>query len=179
VLDGSGPFAAPVYRAAHVTTELAREPWQMAAYFALRQAIFVREQALFAASDCDAADLHATPIVALSHMAGMPDDVIGVVRIYETEPDVWYGGRLGVSAAYRARAAVGRELVRKAVGTANARGCQRFLATIQRSNVPYFERLHFSSLFELSVCGTAHHLMQADLHRYPAIPAQSGERHAA
>lgn len=153
--------------AAQVVAQAASEPWQLAGYHALRRAIFVHEQALFTGSDEDEHDASATPIVALGVIAGMPDDVVGIVRIYQSQPGIWYGGRLGVCSAYRRRGAVGAALIAAAVSTAHAWGCQRFLATVQLDNARYFERYHFQPIGEVTVCGRSHALMQADLDAYP------------
>jgi putative N-acetyltransferase (TIGR04045 family) len=170
-------WGAPVapFRSPRVTAQIASEPWQRDAYFRLRRAIFADEQALFEGSDVDEHDETATPIVAVAHMGGMPDEVIGVVRIYPAEPGVWYGGRLGVDPRYRSRRVVGTSLIVAAVSTAHSRGCRRFLATIQLQNVRYFEQHRFSTLGALEVCGQPHHLMEADLAAYPPIAASHSE----
>src|SRR5687768_4163640 len=113
MLDGNCPSGARVrpFLSPHVTAEVARDAWQLAAYFELRARIFAEEQGLFRTSDRDEFDARATPIVALSRVAGMADEVIGVVRIYETEPGIWFGGRLGVCEHYRRRGAVGKALI--------------------------------------------------------------------
>lgn len=172
MLDGDCPSGARVrgFLSSHVTAEVAREPWQIAAYFALRAQIFAEEQGLFRASDRDAFDATATPIVALSRVAGMADEVIGVVRIYTADPGVWFGGRLGVCERYRRRGAVGKALIECAVSTANAWGCRRFYATVQARNVRYFERYAFRALEALDVCGAPHQLMEAALDAYPPCP---------
>ncbi len=64
--------------------------------------------------------------------------VVGVVRIWEEGPDLWWGGRLGVRPDLRPLAALGRSLVRAAVGTARAWGARQFRATVQRPNVRVF-----------------------------------------
>lgn len=163
--------------AAHVTAEVATEAWQLRAYEKLRRAVFVAEQGLFDRSDRDDHDAIATPIVAIGQIAGMPDEVVGVVRIYEAEPGVWYGGRLCVAPEYRRRGAVGAALIAAAVSTAHAWGCRRFLATVQEANVRYFERYHFRVLSEITVCERRHALMQADLASYP--PRRDVGRRAA
>lgn len=176
MLDLEHPWGARVRRSlsAEVVAQVATERWQLAAYRALRQAIFSEEQGLFAGSDFDEHDLHARPIVAQSQIAGMADAVIGVVRIYRSGPGTWYGGRLGVHSDYRRFGAVGSALIACAVSTAHALGCQRFLATVQLKNVRYFERHHFRSLREVTVLGHPHSLMQAELSAYP--PRALGER---
>ncbi|SRR5579883_2336343 len=94
--------------------------------------------------------------------------VLGVVRIYEAEPRLWYGGRLGVHQDYRRAGRIGKGLIYKAVTTANTWGCDRFLATVQLQNVRFFQRQHWHSLEEITVHGLPHHLMEADLNHYPA-----------
>jgi putative N-acetyltransferase (TIGR04045 family) len=152
---------------AEVVAEVAREPWQLAGYRELRRAIFSEEQGLFSGSDFDEHDEHALPIVAASQIAGMPDSVVGVVRIYRSAPGIWYGGRLGVRREFRRFGAIGSALITTAVSTAHALGCQRFLAHIQLANVRYFERHHFRVLREVVVQGQPHQLMQAELACYP------------
>ncbi|HEY9882749.1 MAG TPA: MSMEG_0567/Sll0786 family nitrogen starvation N-acetyltransferase, partial [Thermosynechococcaceae cyanobacterium] len=98
--------------------------------------------------------------------------VLGVVRIYEPEPGLWYGGRLGVHEAYRRAARIGKGLIYKAVTTANTWGCDRFLATVQLQNVRFFQRQHWHSLEELTIHGLPHHLMEADLNYYPPSTEQ-------
>ena len=149
--------------------ELARSPRTIGAYYALRETIFCQEQQLFDGSDIDDVDRAAYPIVALktdSPWLSLPD-IVGVVRIYETEPRQWYGGRLGVHADHRRGWRIGKGLILKAVSTANAWGCDRFLATVQLQNVRFFRRLHWQSLESLDIQGRPHHLMEADLNAYP------------
>jgi putative N-acetyltransferase (TIGR04045 family) len=156
------PFLSPV-----VTAQIASEPWHLRGYYALRRAVFVEEQGMFEGSDLDPFDAVALPIVVLCHVAGMPDEVIGGVRIYATGGGTWYGGRLGVCRAHRARGIVGSALIVAAVSTAHARGCTRFLATVQEANVAYFERHRFARRGPVAVCGRPHELMEADLDAYP------------
>jgi putative N-acetyltransferase (TIGR04045 family) len=176
MLDRVHPWGKPVraQTAQRITAEPAREAWQIDAYYRLRREIFALEQGLFADSDRDPYDAHATPIVAQGEIAGMPDGVVGVVRIYragEGEGDTWYGGRLGVSRAYRqvgAVGAVGTALITEAVSTAHSWGCRRFLATVQQANVRYFEHHHFRPIEAIELLGRPHALMEAELERYPA-----------
>ena len=172
MLDAVHPWGRPLGRqlASLVLSRVATEPWELEGYYGVRRAIFAEEQALFDASDVDEHDAHATPIVATSQIAGMPDEVVGVVRIFETAPGVWYGGRLGVCRDYRRRGAVGAALIETAVSTAHAWGAARFFATVQAQNVRYFERHHFRALEEVSVRGRPHALMQAELTAFPPCP---------
>lgn len=162
------PFCSP-----RVTAQVAADPWQTAAYFRLRQAVFADEQQLFERSDIDERDPSATPIVAIAHVGGMLDEVVGVVRIYPDAAGVWYGGRLGVAPAYRSRRVVGTSLIVAAVSTAHGWGCRRFLATIQLQNVRYFEQHRFATVGTVEVCGQPHHLMEADLDAYAPKVATS------
>ncbi len=143
-------------------------------YFELRRRIFCHEQHIFDHDDRDTIDNHAYPIVAVAQWADRSDRVVGVVRIYEEEPRLWYGGRLGVDPEFRRVGRIGQGLIQTAVTTANAWGCDRFLATVQRQNVRFFRRLHWDSLAEIQVCDRPHHLMEADLNHYP--PARDRPR---
>jgi len=95
---------------------------------------------------------------------------VGVVRIVELSNRVWQGGRLGVDPEFRRHNQIGKGLIWKAVTTAHGWGCDRFLATVQRQNVPFFRRLHWHSLEQLDIRGLPHQLMEADLTYYR--PAQ-------
>jgi putative N-acetyltransferase (TIGR04045 family) len=143
--------------------KLARCDRDLEAYFVLRHQIFVEEQSMFVNSDIDALDEIAYPIVATT----IDDRVVGVVRIYEKSPRIWYGGRLGTHRDYRRGWQIGKGLIDKAVTTANTWGCDRFLATVQLQNVRFFQRLHWRSLTEQNICDRIHHLMEADLNYYP------------
>jgi putative N-acetyltransferase (TIGR04045 family) len=178
--EPSRPWGAPArFLSRDIGAAVARERWQVDAYFRLRRDIFEREQGLFSDSDVDEHDAQATPIVAMSHVAGMQDEVVGVVRIYPSGGDTWYGGRLGVAHDYRRVGAVGGALIHTAVSTAHAHGCTRFLATVQVRNVRYFEHYDFRSLGELTLRGAPHHLMQADLRCFPPCPRALAERRLA
>jgi putative N-acetyltransferase (TIGR04045 family) len=147
--------------------KLAKTQPEISAYFDLRHKIFVEEQGVFKGNDVDSIDEISHPIIAVE-----PDatalEVLGVVRIYEAEPRLWYGGRLGTHPDRRKGWQIGKGLIYKAVTTANTWGCDRFLATVQIQNVRFFQRLHWNSLKEIEIHGIAHHLMQADLNYYPA-----------
>ncbi|QEW18019.1 hypothetical protein LA6_000176 [Marinibacterium anthonyi] len=134
---------------------------------ALRHRVFVREQGIFATHDRDDIDLIATHLVALSTYAHEADQVVGTVRIHEEAPRLWWGSRLAVDSDFRAVSRLGTELIRLAVRTANARGCDRFLAHVQMQNVALFERLHWQSLEQVTFHGAPHMKMQADLAAYP------------
>jgi putative N-acetyltransferase (TIGR04045 family) len=135
-------------------------------YWQLRSRIFCQEQHLFEEHDRDDLDAIAYPIAAVNHGAERGGDLVGVVRILEKSPRLWYGGRLGVDADFRRHNQIGKGLIWKAVTTANGWGCDRFLATVQIQNVRFFQRLHWRSTDELEIRGIAHHLMEADLSYY-------------
>jgi len=169
VLDAVYPWGRPLRPglSTQFSACVASEPWQIEGYWRLRAAIFAEEQGLFECSDEDVHDAGAVPIVAESFSVGMPERVVGVVRIFETELGTWYGGRLGVERDYRRHGAIGTALITQAVRTAHALGCTRFLATVQQQNARYFERHRFQSLSPIEILGRPHVLMQADLGSYP------------
>ncbi|MCA0921433.1 MSMEG_0567/Sll0786 family nitrogen starvation N-acetyltransferase [Pseudooceanicola nanhaiensis] len=133
----------------------------------LRHRVFVEEQGIFPTHDRDEIDLIATHLVALSTYAHEADQVVGTVRIHEESPGLWWGSRLAVDSDFRAVGRLGAELIRLAVCTANARDCARFLAHVQMQNVPLFRRLRWSPLEQVTIHGTPHMRMQADLAHYP------------
>lgn len=158
------------YRPAEIVTEVATEQWQLAAYHALRRAVFVEEQQMFDTHDEDAEDEVALPIVSMTTSFGMVDEVVGTVRIFRKPSAVagtWYGGRLAVDPAHRRHGLIGESLIRAAVCSAHALGCRRFLATVQKNVVRYFERHHFFVCGEVMVCGVSHAWMEAELGHYP------------
>jgi putative N-acetyltransferase (TIGR04045 family) len=143
--------------------------WEINEARRLRRAVFCDEQHVFDGDDLDATDAHAQPLVALSCVGGMPEQVVGTVRIHrDVEGDgVWWGSRLAVHARLRKHGRIGATLIRLAVCSANARGCSVFLAHVQRQNQALFEALHWRALREESLHGRPHVLMQADLAHYP------------
>lgn len=171
MLDAIHPWGSRVraFCSQSIETRVACEPWQLEGYWLLRQRIFTGEQRLFVDSDRDEHDEHALPIVALSLTAGMPDTVVGVVRVYPVGDDQWFGGRLGVCPSYRHHGVVGETLIRTAVGTALGAGCRQFLATVQLGNVRYFQRHHFDVIGQRLVCGVTHALMRARLTDFDPI----------
>lgn len=143
------------------------EEWEYQQMLALRQAVFCEEQGVFEGNDIDDIDEKATPIVAISCVAGIPDEVVGTVRIHQSEPQIWWGSRLAVAANYRKQGHLGAALIRLAVTSAHAQGCRNFFAQVQSRNVPLFRKLHWQSLQEIQVHGRPHHLMEVHLEKYP------------
>jgi putative N-acetyltransferase (TIGR04045 family) len=160
--------AAPLeFTPAEYRIKWATLPWESERAYALRRAVFCIEQGIFVGDDRDEIDRHATLLVALSCVAGMPEQVVGTVRIHETAPREWLGSRLAVHAAFRSHGRLGSTLIRLAVCSAHALGCDTFLAHVQDQNVPLFRRLHWQTVAEETVFGRLHHRMQADLAWYP------------
>ncbi len=148
--------------------------WETAQSFKLRRAVFCMEQGVFVGDDRDALDEHAQPLVAVSCVAGIADQVVGTVRIHTQGDDLWWGSRLAVHPSFRHYGHIGTSLIRLAVGTAHARGARIFLAQVQSQNRALFEKLHWRALREEIRFGRPHCLMQADLSRYPPCDELSG-----
>ena len=179
------PF--PSYRPVDFVYKIATTRDELDGYWKLREEVFCEEQHVFEESDRDSIDETAIPIICATLIAGMVDEVVGVVRIDQRGPRLWYGGRLCVKAAYRRLlelspaasmrnhqpvhrgfGALGAGLIYKAVSTANAIGCERFLANVQEQNSKFFQRLGWKVLEERQLFGRKHIHMEARLERYPA-----------
>lgn len=145
-----------------IVCKIAETAAEREGHFAVRRAVFVEEQGLFAATDVDEHDDHAILMVAVDTRTGA---VVGAVRCVAAGDDVWYGGRLAVLRAYRRhRAAIGARLCRLAEATVIAHGCRRFLAYIQMRNVPFFEHLGWTRIGDPVVhYGQPHQIMAASL----------------
>lgn len=126
---------------APLDVRVARTAEDLAAHHAIRQAVFVEEQGIFADDDRDAWDDGAVKVVAV---AG--DRVVGAVRLYPLdEAGLWKGDRLAVLRDAR-RLHIGAPLVRFAVATAGERGGTRMVAKIQARNVAFFHHLGWTSV---------------------------------
>ena len=162
---------------------------QLEAYYNIRNSIFCEEQDIFQESDFDKHDDSAIPIIAVNHYMGSPDEVVGVVRIYEENKREWFGGRLGVIKEYRSfskficpnlfkerdisalyQMSIAAGLIYRAVSLANYLGCNKFSAHVQEQNVKLFERLNWNVIDKINIYGIKHYLMEADLAAYPATP---------
>src|SRR5215831_8189228 len=161
------PF--PAFLPSEYRVKFATDPWEHREAAALRRQVFCNEQRIFSGDDRDAIDDVAITLVALSSYAVVPQEVVGTVRIHEAEPRVWWGSRLAVAADYRRISALGTSLIRLAVSSAHARGCQKFFAHVQSQNAPMFRRLHWHTIDEVALHGRPHHFMRADLNHYPPI----------
>lgn len=175
IADISPPLAEPevfcdlatVFAPCEFRIKWAADGWEADEARRLRRAVFCVEQGIFVGDDRDAIDADAQTIVALSIVGGMPDQVVGTVRIHEEEPGLWWGSRLAVHAAFRKHGRLGATLIQLAVRSAHALGCERFLAHVQSQNVAMFERLHWRALEVETLHGRPHARMEPDLAHYP------------
>jgi putative N-acetyltransferase (TIGR04045 family) len=161
------PFAS--FLPAEYRVKFVTEAWERREAAALRRQVFCEEQRLFSGDDRDAIDEKAITIVAISSFAVASQEVVGTVRIHETEPGIWWGSRLAVASEYRRISALGTSLIRLAVSSAHARGCKRFFAHVQAQNAPMFHGLNWRTIEEVVLHGRPHHFMRADLNHYPPI----------
>ncbi|MES2530844.1 MAG: MSMEG_0567/Sll0786 family nitrogen starvation N-acetyltransferase [Pseudomonadota bacterium] len=145
----------------------AAQQWERDEAHALRRAVFCIEQGIFVGDDRDAVDDQAQLLVAMSCIGGMPDQVVGTVRIHEASPGLWWGSRLAVHAAFRSQGHLGATLIRLAVTRAHAQGCRTFMAHVQAQNEALFHKLHWRTTGALAIHGRAHVEMQPDLSHYP------------
>lgn len=178
------PF--PDYRPRDFVFKVAVTDSEIEGYRALRREVFCEEQHVFENGDIDAIDDRAMPIICATLIAGMVDEVVGAVRIDQRQPRLWYGSRLCVHAAYRKLShmspgvsvrnhlpvyrgfgALGAGLIYKAVSTAHALGCDRFLADVQEQNEKFFQRLHWRAIGDRQLHGRRHIHMEAELSHYP------------
>ena len=167
-LDGEVGFAPYVpYTPSEFRIKWTTLDWEADEAYKLRRAVFCIEQGIFVGDDRDEIDNHAQQLVAVSCVAGMPEQVVGTVRIHRDEGNVWFGSRLAVHAAFRRHGKIGATLIRLAVSSAHALGCETFLAHVQSQNVPLFRAMHWDVLAEEMLLGRPHHLMQAQLDSYP------------
>jgi putative N-acetyltransferase (TIGR04045 family) len=164
IADSFKPFAACHFRLKHAT-----EAWEKRGAANLRRRVFCDEQGIFQDHDRDEIDPVAIHLVALSNMAILSDEVVGTVRIHQPQPGIWTGSRLAVDLNYRRTGALGAALIKLAVSTATAIGCQRFYAHVQAQNEMLFRRLNWQRIEEVELHGLPHVFMQADLAASPPL----------
>ena len=157
------------FRAADFQVKFATQTWERRGAARLRHEVFCQEQGLFDGDDRDPIDEVAIPLVAVSMLGLLADDVVGTVRIHEAAPGEWWGSRLAVAEDYRKVGALGAALIRLAVSSAHARGCTSFFAHVQSQNALLFRRLRWDIVEEKQLHGRLHVLMRADLAHYPPI----------
>lgn len=158
-------------------------PEEEALHHAIRHAVFVTEQSVFAGSDADARDDDPATVKLIAFVGGV---AAGAVRLYPLDgPEgagagrVWQGDRLAVLADFRAYA-LGRPLVRTAVAAAAALGGTEMVAHVQVANTRFFERLGWERRGDPEIyVGLPHQLMGIGLR--PSAPVDvrpEPERHA-
>jgi putative N-acetyltransferase (TIGR04045 family) len=147
----------------------ATNEWEVEQAKRIRQAVFCEEQGVFQEHDRDEIDLIAQPLIVTTSILGMPEEVVGTVRIHQPEPGLWWGSRLAVKKEFRRQGVLGASLIRLAVSSANTLGCHTFLATVQEQNEVLFKRLHWDTIGYESIHGMKHAKMQADLEHYPLL----------
>jgi putative N-acetyltransferase (TIGR04045 family) len=142
----------------------------VAAHRALRHAVFVQDQGVFAAHDHDDVDDDPDTVVLVARDAGS-GEVLGGVRVHphhdrEHGPvghlGWWRGSRLVVrpdAGALGRR--VGTRLVRAAMALAEDRSVVRFDAAVQLDKVAFFERLGWQRIGDTEVAGVRHALLLA------------------
>lgn len=138
----------------------ARNTAERDAAFAIREAVFVREQHLFEGSDQDAKDQTSIHLVIRQGQ-----EVVGTVRVFPAGNGNghWIGGRLAVKKGLRSSGA-GELLVKNAVTCVKQRGCTWFTAHIQEKNIPFFRQLGWHGIGPVQAYfGQPHQLMAADL----------------
>jgi putative N-acetyltransferase (TIGR04045 family) len=116
---------------------IATTPVELLAHQAVRHAVFVVEQGVFAHSDLDAHDADPATLHVVGTVNGL---VAGTVRLYALAGGEWRGDRLAVLPDHRT-GRLGGTLVRFAVATAAAHGGERMTAMIQQANEAFFRRL--------------------------------------
>lgn len=139
-----------------------RTEQEQAAVYAIRNAVFVREQGLFRDSDKDEQDEYAIHLILKEE-----DDIVGTVRVFpdKAAKSHWIGGRLAVRKDKRSFRAAAR-LVKEAMKQVKKNGCILFTAHIQMKNVPFFKKLGWTSIGPAKeYLKQPHQVMAADLSR--------------
>jgi putative N-acetyltransferase (TIGR04045 family) len=161
VTAASWPSSKPASRRRTWRCRPAASARELDLHFAVRRAVFVAEQGLFADDDRD----HHDDEAATLHVVAVGDGGIGgVVRLYPlAQAGMWKGDRLAVLPPFR-HGLLGAELVRYAVDTAGALGGERMIAMIQLPNVGFFSELGWRPAGEVEPYhGVAHRPMEIQL----------------
>jgi putative N-acetyltransferase (TIGR04045 family) len=161
-VSGASSPSTLTARPGAVTCRLTGCARELEDHFALRRAVFVEEQQLFAGDDRDPRDLQPDTLHALGFVDTLAS---GAVRLYEIERRgrLWKGDRLAVLPQHRANH-LGAELVRFAVSTAGELGGARMIAHVQLPNVRFFVHLGWGVEGEPAPFhGVTHQLMSIEL----------------
>ncbi|MDT7706566.1 MAG: hypothetical protein QOG20_2173 [Pseudonocardiales bacterium] len=133
-------------------------------HHAIRQAVFVREQKLFAHSDHDVFDGAASTVHILAFFRGLP---IGTVRLYPMDEfechGAWCCDRLAVVPEHRNKRLV-TPLMRFAVATVAEHGGSRIVSGVPLDKYSTFRRLGWTQQSSSGLhLGTRDVLMETDL----------------
>ena len=158
---------ASQYPYSDYTIKWATSQWEIDQAMALRRRVFCQEQSIFEHNDSDHIDGYAQCLIAVASHGCWHDKVVGTVRIHDEGNHVWWGSRLAIDANYRGQSGLGTALIKLAVSSAHALGCQQFLAQVQKPNEAFFQRLNWQSQFEVMVRNHPHVMMQAQLDKFP------------
>ncbi|MDW6005159.1 MSMEG_0567/Sll0786 family nitrogen starvation N-acetyltransferase [Vibrio mangrovi] len=153
----------------HFQVKWATSDWELTQAHRIRNAVFCIEQEMFDGHDFDEHDGEAYTLVAVTHIAGMPEKVVGTVRIHRISERIWYGSRLAVDKAFRREGVLGAALIELAVRSAVTLGCDAFYATVQKRNEKLFRKLNWIATQSCSAFGKPHVAMSADLSYYPIL----------
>lgn len=149
-----------------VTCRLVEDSDELAAHHAIRRAVFVAEQGVFAGSDADARDADPATRHVLGLVGGLPAGTVRLFPLDAADPaQGWQGDRLAVLPEFRA-VGLGGPLVRFAVATAGALGGAAMIAHVQPANETFFRRLGWVREGEPEIyVGRPHLLMRTELTR--------------
>lgn len=149
------------------------EAADLEAYRAMRRAVFVDEQGLFAGTDADDADDDPRTVVLVARTGD--GEVLGGVRVHPAlpGPDLgwWRGSRLVVAPDARLLLGVGAALVRAACALAEDLGALRFDATVQAQNERLFRRLGWVPRERVHLHGHPHVLVDWPIARIQRLAA--------
>jgi putative N-acetyltransferase (TIGR04045 family) len=178
LLGGRSRRATPTLTVLEARASDPRDPL-VATYRALRRAVFVDEQGLFAdrpGGDHDDHDDDPRALVLLAHDGD--GELLGGVRLAPADADPatrdlgwWCGSRLVVAPAARRRAGVrvGAALIRAACARAEAQGVLRFEADVQPANEALFLRLGWLRVRDTTAAGRPHVRMRWPVGRVQAL----------
>jgi len=136
--------SSPVADAVALACRIAADADERSVHFAIRRAVFCREQRMFGGrDDRDARDADAATLHAVGFERGVPGGTVRLYPLSDGGQGLWQGDRLAVLPAFR-HGSLGGSLVRFAVRTAGERGGERMVAMIQLANVRFFLGLGWS-----------------------------------